>query len=231
MKPRNAPMHFGLFGGTFNPIHSCHLRIAEQVQTELKLDQVTFIPTGDPPHKESTSLAPAFHRLAMVQLALQGYPTFSVSDVEVRSSGISYTIDTVLLLKQKYSSETEWTFIVGLDAFLDFPSWKQATQLLGQCHFVVCSRPGTHFNRIASTAGLPVIPLPDLTALDDAHSHRLDIELPTGKHLTLLSLPPCHASASTIRNHLAQGQSVSPWLPAPVESYIMKHRLYQCHPH
>ena len=114
-------MHIGLFGGTFNPIHACHLRIAAQVQTELKLDQVTFIPTGDPPHKEPTSLAPAFHRLAMVQLALQGYPTFSVSDVEVRSSGLSYTIDTVSLLKQEYSSDTEWSFIVGLDAFFGFP--------------------------------------------------------------------------------------------------------------
>ncbi|UCE62962.1 MAG: nicotinate (nicotinamide) nucleotide adenylyltransferase [Nitrospirota bacterium] len=221
-------MHIGIFGGTFNPIHSCHLLIAEQVQAELKLDQVLFIPTGDPPHKASTSLAPASHRLAMVQIALEGYPTFTTSDVEVRSSRISYSFDTITILKQQYSADTEWSFIVGLDAFLDFPSWKEASRLLALCHFIVCSRPGTHFRSLALTTGLPTISHAKLEGLDTGQSHRLDVELPTGKHLTLLSLPPCEASASTIRNEISAGHSVSRWLPAPVESYIMKHRLYQC---
>jgi len=221
-------MHIGLFGGTFNPIHSCHLLIAEQVQTELKLDQVTFMPTGDPPHKMPTALAPASHRLAMVHIALEGYPTFTASDLEVQSPGISYTIDTVTILKQKHSPDTEWSFIVGLDAFFDFPSWKQAAHLLTLCHFIVCSRPGTHFRTLTSTEGLPAIPLPDLGELDTGQTNRMDVELPTGKHLTLLSLPPCEASASTIRNEVSEGRSVSHWLPASVESYIMNHRLYQC---
>lgn len=221
-------MHIGIFGGTFNPIHSCHLRIAEQVQAEMKLDQVMFIPTGDPPHKEPTALAPAPHRLAMVQMALDGYPTFTTSDVEVRSSRISYSVDTVTILKQKHSADTEWSFIIGLDAFLDFPSWKEASRLLALCHFIVCSRPGAHFRPLASTTGLPAISQAELEALDTGQSHRLEVKLPTGKHLTLLSLPPCEASASTIRHELSEGHSVSRWLPAPVESYIMKHRLYQC---
>lgn len=223
-------MHIGIFGGTFNPIHSCHLLIAEKVQAELKLDQILFIPTGDPPHKESATLAPASHRLAMVHLALERYPTFTASDVEVRSSRISYSFDTVTILKQKHPSETEWSFIIGLDAFLDFPTWKEASRLLGLCHFIVCSRPGTFFRSLTLTTGLPAISPTELEGLDTGQSHRLDVELPTGKHLTLLSLPPCEASASTIRNELSAGRSVSQWLPAPVESYIMRHRLYQC-PH
>ena len=221
-------MHIGIFGGTFNPIHSCHLRIAEQVQAELKLDQVMFIPTGDPPHKSSTSLAPGFHRLAMVQMALEGYPTFIASEVEVRSSRISYSFETVTTLKQGHPSDTEWSFIIGLDAFLDLSSWKQAAHLLSLCHFVVCSRPGARFRSISAVQELPAMSQENLESLDTGRSHRLNVTLPTGTKLTLLSLPPCEASASTIRAELSQGRAVSRWLPASVESYIIKHRLYQC---
>lgn len=228
LKPQNEFMHIGIFGGTFNPIHCCHLRIAEQIQTEMKLDQVIFIPTGDPPHKKTTSLAPASHRLAMVKLALEGYPAFIASNVEVQSSRISYSFDTVTLLKKKYPSETEWSFIIGLDAFVDFPTWKQASGLLTLCHFIVCSRPGTLFRSLASTTCLPTLPQVELDAMDSGQSHRMDVEMPKGKTLTLLSLPPCEASASTIRHELSEGRSVSRWLPVSVESYIMNHRLYQC---
>ena len=219
--------HIGVCGGTFNPIHVCHLRIAEQVQSELKLDEVIFIPTGDPPHKEPTSLAPAQHRLAMVRLALESHSTFSVSDVEIQSSGVSYTVNTMTVLKHTYEPDTQLSFIIGLDAFLEFPTWKQSSHLLELCHFVICSRPGTTFRSLESLSGLPLIPPQNLEALDTGHTHRLDMCLPTGQQLTLLSLPPCEASASTIRRNLAQGHSVAHWLPPSVESYIIKYHLYQ----
>ena len=219
-------MHFGLFGGTFDPIHVCHLRIAEQVQAALKLNQIIFLPTGDPPHKKPASLAPAHHRLAMVKIALEAYPTFTVSEVEIRLSGISYTVNTVTSLKQSHPPDTEWSFIVGLDAFLDFPNWKDAPHLLELCHFVVCSRPGSQFGTLASLPGLPPIPPPDLEALDAGHRHRLNISLPTGRQLILLSLPPCDASASTIRQEISHGHSALNWLPPSVESYIIEHCLY-----
>ena len=111
-------MHIGLFGGTFNPIHRCHLQIAEQVKTECGLDRIIFIPTGDPPHKDSTTLAPAHYRLAMVQMALEPIDSFSVSEIEIRSSDVSYTVDTVTKLQREYTEITEWSFIIGLDAFL-----------------------------------------------------------------------------------------------------------------
>ena len=216
----------GVYGGTFNPIHVCHLRIAEQVQSELKLDEVIFIPTGDPPHKEPTSLAPAHHRLAMVQLALENHSSFSVSDVEIQSSGLSYTIDTITALKHTYGPDTELSFIMGLDAFLEFPTWKQSVELFALCHFVICSRPATTFRSLASFTGLAPIAPQSLEALDTGHTHRLDVRLPTGRQLTLLSLPPCEASASTIRRELAQGHAAPDWLPPSVESYIMTHHLY-----
>ena len=174
--------HIGLCGGTFNPIHVCHLRIAEQVQSELKLDEVIFIPTGDPPHKETTSLASAHHRLAMVRIALENHSTFSVSDVEIQSSGLSYTINTITAFKHSYDPDTELSFIMGLDAFLEFPTWKQSSHLLELCHFAICSRPGVTFRSLASLTGLPLIPPQNLEALDTGHRHRLDIRLPTGRH-------------------------------------------------
>ena len=217
----------GICGGTFNPIHVCHLRIAEQVQAELQLDEILFIPTGDPPHKEPTSLAPAHHRLAMVRMAIESHPSFRVSNVEIQSSGLSYTVNTITALQRSYAPDTELSFIMGLDAFLEFPTWKQSSHLLELCHFVICSRPGTTFRSLVSLSGLPPIPPLDLEALDSGHIHRLNIRLPSGRQLTLLALPPCEASASAIRRELAQGHSVPHWLPPSVESYIIQHDLYQ----
>lgn len=228
-----APDHrqVGLFGGTFNPIHLCHLRIAEQVQATMNLERVVFIPTGDPPHKHSTALAPAHHRYEMVRLAIEPYPTFEISDVEVRSQAISFTVNTVTWFKAHHSTDIDWSFILGLDALLDFPSWRNVPRLLELCDFIVCSRPGASFADLAGLKDLPYFNnQADLEALETGQSSRLDIPLPTGRRLTLLALPPCEASASSIRRDIALGRSVSRWLPPSVESYIIHHRLYQC-PH
>lgn len=224
-------MKIGLFGGTFNPIHSCHLTIATQIRERLSLDHVLFIPTGDPPHKPQDVLAAAHHRLEMVRLAIASNPTFSVSDVEVRRPAKSYSIDTVRALREYYGPDAALFFIIGLDAFLEFPSWKQAADLLQACHFVVMSRPGATFAPIAGLSPpLPPIPLQALEALDRQAQDRLDVPLPGGTRLTFLRLPPCDISASDIRQRLRHGQSVASLLPAPVESYIMRFKLYQEEP-
>ena len=223
-------MHIGIFGGTFNPIHTCHLQIAEQVKTECNLDRIIFIPTGDPPHKDSTSLAPAHDRLAMVQLALESKHSFSVSDIEVRSPNVSYTVDTVTQLQQEYRDGTQWSFIIGLDAFLELHTWKQASHLLDLCHFIVCSRPGVDFTKIPSVTCLPPIPDQRLKDLENGNIHRYTIPLSTSMHLTLLALPPCEASSSLIRLHFQQGRPDSHWLPPHIESYIIQHCLYLTNP-
>lgn len=220
-------MKIGLFGGTFNPIHNCHLTIAAQIRERLSLDQVLFIPSGDPPHKPEDGLAPASHRLEMVRLAIAADPAFAVSDIEVQRPDKSYSIDTVRALRHHYGSATELFFVIGLDAFLEIPSWKRAPDLLQLCHFAVVSRTGLTFAPLADRPPLPPIPRQALASLDDRTQDRLDVPLAGGTRLTLLRLPPCDISASDIRRRIRGRMSVASLLPAPVESYIMRANLYQ----
>ena len=220
-------MFIGLLGGSFNPIHNGHLHIANYVYNTLALDRVIFIPTGDPPHKSAESLAPAHHRLAMVKLATEPHKSFVVDDREARSSKVSYSVDTVSQLKKEFPRGTELGFIIGLDAFLDLQSWKQATHLLDNCHVIVCSRPGVTFTQLQSMPLLPPIPQPSLYNLNKQNISRLDISIPSGSSVTLLSIPPCEVSASHIRQQVALKRPIGHWLPPTVESYIIQHQLYQ----
>lgn len=220
-------MFISLLGGTFNPIHNGHLHIAHYVYRTLHLDRIIFIPTGDPPHKPATSLAPAHHRLEMVKRAIALFPHFTVSDHELRSAAVSYSVDTVTQFKKEFPEGTELGFIVGLDAFLDFSSWRKVEHLLTLCHFIVCSRPGFAFTQLQSLSFFPDTSRSALQALDQRDTTRLDISLSSGKTIFLLAVPPSEVSASTIREQLPLGRPVSHWLPPIVESYIIQHRLYQ----
>jgi len=220
-------MFIGILGGSFNPIHNGHLHIANAVYRMLGLDRVLFMPTGDPPHKPASSLAPAHHRLAMVRLATEPYKAFAVDDRETRSPMVSYSVDTITHLKGEYPSGTKLGFIIGLDAFLDLPSWKQAPHLLKICHFIVCSRPGVTFTQLQSVSLLPPISIASLQNLDQRVEIRLEVPLSSGNSMTLLSVPPCEVSASRIREHIALKRPIGAWLPPAVESYIIRHLLYQ----
>ena len=218
-------MRLGLLGGTFNPVHNGHLAIARQTRDALGLDQVLFIPTGDPPHKPEVTLAPAIDRYEIVRLAIASDPFFAVSDVELRRLGKSYSVDTVRLLQQEYGPNTQLFFLIGLDAFLDFPSWREPASLLTLCSFVVISRPGRSFRTLATMPLIPPLPTQSLADLDVGRASRLDIPIGT-QHLTCLRLPPSDVSASDIRAKIKQGLSVANLLPASVESYILTHHLY-----
>ena len=220
-------MFIGLLGGSFNPIHNWHLHIANYVYNTLALDRVIFLPTGDPPHKPAGSLAPAHHRLAMVELATEPHKSFVVDDREIRLSTASYSVDTITQLKKEFPSGTELGFIIGLDAFLELPSWKQAPHLFDLCHFIVCSRPGVTFTQLQSLPLLPPISLSSLQSLDQQNITRLDIAHPSEKRIILLSIPPCEISASLIRKQVALKRPIGSWLPPTVESYIILHQLYQ----
>ncbi|WP_455378322.1 nicotinate-nicotinamide nucleotide adenylyltransferase, partial [Petrachloros mirabilis] len=115
-------MRLGLFGGTFNPVHNGHLAVARQSREALGFGQILFIPTGDPPHKPSHNLAPARDRYEMVRLAIESDPSLAISDIELRRPGKSFSVDTIRLLQQEYGQETTFSFLIGLDAFLDFPT-------------------------------------------------------------------------------------------------------------
>ena len=220
-------MRIGLFGGTFNPVHRCHLEAATQTQRRLRLDRVLFIPSADPPHKLSMSLAPARQRLEMVRIAIRDMPAFQVSDVEMRRPSKSYSIETVHELQKEFGPEAELFFIIGLDAFLELHTWKQALELLRACHFVVLARPGSTFSSLLKMSLLPSMDRAPLLALDTQRALQVDVPLPGGMSLILLWIPPCYVSASDIRYRITHQLSLSNLLPAPVESYILETHLYQ----
>lgn len=219
-------MRLGLLGGSFNPIHYGHLRLASQTQDAMRLERILFIPTGNPPHKPRVSLAPAAHRAAMVHLAIEGQPTFAMSDIELRRDGTSYSIDTIRLLQRQTATPAQLFFIVGLDAFLDLPTWKEADTLLRTCHFVVVSRPGIGFERLTTMPLCPPIAPHLIQALDSGRRRDLMVDIPGGGELTLLNLPPCDISASAIRERIQTGGGLGDLLPPSVESYIIRHDLY-----
>ena len=219
-------MKLGLLGGSFNPVHNGHLAIARQTREALGLDQILFIPTSHPPHKPNNSLAPAQDRYEMVHLAIASEPSLAISDVEIRRPGKSYSIDTIRLLQEEYGTQAQLYFLIGLDAFLDFPSWREPRTLLKLCQFVVLSRPGQSFRSLSTVALLPTIPYPSLADLDAGRISQLDAPFGT-QGLICLKLPPSPISASDIRSRIRQGLPVANLLPPLVESYILQHHLYQ----
>jgi len=130
----------GLFGGTFDPIHFGHLRTAFELLQALKLAQVRFLPTGNPPHREEP-LAASELRLEMVRAAVAGQAGFTVDDREIRRSGVSYSIDTLTELRREYP-ERSLCLLLGMDAFLGMPTWHRWSEIFQLCHVVVAHRPG-----------------------------------------------------------------------------------------
>ena len=226
LSTHHSILRLGLLGGSFNPVHNGHLAIARQTREALGLDQILFVPTSHPPHKPNGSLAPAQDRYEMVRLAISSDPTFAISDVEINRPGKSYSIDTIRLLQQTYGAQTQLFFLIGLDAFLDFPSWREPRTLLQLCRFVVLSRPGLLFRSLSTVPLLPPIPVSSLMDLDADRISRIEAPLGT-QGLICLKLPPSPISASNIRSQISQGHPVANLLPPLVESYILQHHLYQ----
>lgn len=220
-------MRLGLFGGSFNPIHNGHLAIARQAHEILKLDRTLFIPTGDPPHKRDGALAPAQHRYEMVRMAIAGTSAFELSDIEIARKGKSYSIDTIRELQRQYGPATTLFFLIGLDAFLDLPSWREPDALLAACSFVVISRPGQLFQNLTTLPFLRNVPLNRLAPLDTGALDRLDLPLPSGHTIICLPLPPSPISASDIRHRIQRGAMLANLLPPSVESYILRQQLYR----
>lgn len=219
-------MRLGLYGGAFNPIHRCHLLVAETAKTRLGLETVLFIPTGDPPHKPPLDFTPAGHRLEMVRLAIEPYPYFQVSDIETTRPAKSYTIDTVSELQTTHPADTPFIFIIGLDAFKEIPSWREPERLLELCDFAVVSRPGSLFKSLEKLTILGIKDRAPLERLDAGQVEVQEVRLKSGKSLWGLPIPPCNVSAQDIRKRLKHRQNLENLLPAAVESYILQHNLF-----
>jgi nicotinate-nucleotide adenylyltransferase len=191
----------------------------------MKLEQVVFVPSGQPPHKPKGEVQSPQDRLAMVRLAIAGHPHFVLSDQEVNRSGKSYAIETITTFRQLYP-EAEIFFILGIDAFLEIGSWREVDRLMALSHFVVVSRYGFSFEQLEKLT-LPVqFDRSILQALDHGRLRKSEVPLRAGMRLFFLKLPPCKVSSTEIRVWLKARKDMKNFLPEAVKSYILKSGLY-----
>ncbi len=158
-------MKIGILGGTFNPIHIGHLILAEEIREKLGLDKIVFVPTCIPPHKSSADVAQPRHRLAMIKAAIKGNRHFSVSDVEIKRKGPSYTIDTLKEFKDRYPGHDMY-FITGSDLLNYLDAWKDLDQVITMVKFVVATRPGYPLEKIPSYIKTVDIRAVDISAFE-----------------------------------------------------------------
>ncbi len=216
-------MKVGIFGGTFNPIHYGHLRAAEEIREKLEFDKILFIPSGNPPLK-TKELAEAVHRYKMTRLAIVANRLFELSDIECKLSGKSYTVKTVEELR-KNNPEIEFSFILGIDAFLDIINWWHSESLVTLINFVIISRPDFRFIDLQVS---PYIKISKrmLKKLDNEEIETHMIKLKSNMNATFLRLTPIGISSTGIRRLINEGKSIKYLLPAEVESYIIANKLY-----
>ncbi|SMD26312.1 nicotinate-nucleotide adenylyltransferase [Kibdelosporangium aridum] len=184
-------------GGTFDPVHHGHLVAASEVQARFNLDEVVFVPTGQPWQKGEREVSPAEDRYLMTVIATASNPRFSVSRVDIDRSGPTYTVDTLQDLRAK-RPDAELFFITGADALAQILSWRDAEKLFGLAHFIGVTRPGY--------------------TLDDHH-------LPDGS-VSLVEVPAMAISSTACRDRVALGEPVWYLVPDGVVQYIQKRNLY-----
>lgn len=217
-----------IFGGTFNPVHWGHLLMAETAFDQAQLDQVLWVPTYQPPHKLSQAAPISYHhRLAMVKLAIASHPGFAVSTIERDRAGISYAIDTLNAL-QASSSNAQWFWIIGLDAFRTLPQWQGHPHLAQSCRWLVAPRfalnQQTH--RTAASSASSDTSLAGFEAICQQVVHQL-AQTSIDLNWQLLSMPIVNLSSSLVRTYCSQGRSIRYLVPDPVRAYLLKHQLYR----
>jgi nicotinate-nucleotide adenylyltransferase len=191
-------MRVGLMGGTFDPIHVAHLVLAEQAREQLALDSVVFMPAGDPWRKAQREITPTEHRLAMTRLAIEGRDGFEVDDLEVRRRGPTYTVETLQELRRRYGPESELFLLVGEDALIDLPFWRDP-------------------EGIAAAASIVVAPRADVEVPE--------LPFKPGR-LLRIDMPALEISSTDLRRRAHQGRSLRFLVPDPVIEYIDRHGLY-----
>ena len=215
-----TPKRLGLFGGTFNPIHYGHLRTAEEVTEALGLTRLWFIPAALPPHKTGPQIPPFETRLEMTRLAVGRHPRITVSDIEGRRPGKSYSVETLRQVRQEYGPEWELYFILGLDSILEITTWKDYAELFYLCHFAVLDRPGYDRSQLEAVLRREVDP--QFQPLTDAAG----FQHPGGAKVYFLATTLMDISATRIRSLVGERRSIRYLLPERVRRYIIKNKLY-----
>jgi nicotinate-nucleotide adenylyltransferase len=201
-------MRLGLFGGTFDPVHLGHLLLAESCHQQRQLDEVWFLPTAVPPHKQGRPLTSAAMRVEMLELAIAGNPAFSVSRHETDRGGVNFTVDTLSHFRHEYP-DAELYFLLGADMLHDLPRWHDPARVCELATAIVVRRPGTGE--------------PDFDCLDS---------LATCEHIERIrrlqvEMPEIGISGTDIRQRVQAGLSIRYLTPRAVEKYIETHRLYR----
>ena len=246
-------MNIGFFGGSFDPIHRGHMALARAAAERYGLRQVLFVTAGVPPHKQKHPLTPFVHRFAMVALATQEekyfVPSLAEEAGEVRSQKLevrsrtareragaaaaaappqvaNYTIDTVRRVKAGLKKADRLFLLIGIDAFRDIAKWREARALLGECEFVVASRPGYSLRDVAEALPEELRPAEVVTRPFHKQPATGDLVLP-GVTLHLLEGVQQNVAATTIRAAAAQGKPLARWVDPRVGEYIKKMGLYK----
>lgn len=198
----------GLFGGSFNPVHTAHLIVAEWAREKADLDRVLFVPARRPPHKPDQPLAPGPDRLEMLKLATASHPDFEVDPIELNKDEPSYTLLTVRALRQRLEDDDELCLLVGADSVRDLPNWWHAEQLVREATIIPMRRPGY-----------------SLENLDDLE-RRFGEERTREIRESVVETPRLQISATDIRRRVSEGRSVRYLVPDPVRDYILRQGIY-----
>ena len=215
-------MRFGILGGTFDPIHFGHLRLAEEVGEDLGLQRVYLIPAALPPHKDRKPVSAFQDRMAMTRIAVKESPLLEALDLDAQRQGRSYSIETLKEFRLHFKGELELFFIIGMDAFLEIGTWKDFKALFDYAHFLVISRPGFQSDDIDAF----------LTALTVGFKKEKDgntFIVPSGNQLIFKEATLMDISSTDIRKRVAAGKTIRFLVPEAVREYIIEKRLYRVH--
>ncbi|RPJ71010.1 MAG: nicotinate-nucleotide adenylyltransferase [Acidobacteria bacterium] len=215
----NAGRLVGILGGTFDPVHEGHLAAAAAAADAVGLDEVLFIASHEPPHRRLPPRASAYHRFAMVSMAVTADARFSASDLELRRTGPSFTADTLRRLHAPNLQAWQLFFITGTDAFAEIATWHDYPALLDLANFVVISRPGQTLDKLASR-------LPDLAQRMQSLATGDWRPQKASTRILLVEAATPDVSSTEIRERLAAGGALTGLVPSSVESHIRRHRLY-----
>jgi len=200
----------GILGGSFNPVHVGHLAAARGARRALRLERVLFVPSGRPPHKNAEDLADARHRVAMLRLALEGEEGFELCEIEVRRRAVSYTVDTVRTLRERFGGDCRIVFLIGADTVGELATWREIGALLDLCEITPVVRPGA-----------------DLAAARERLAAAVGPERAEAVCGRLIRIPPVAVSSTEIRARRARGESIAGLVPEAVRAYIERHGLYR----
>ena len=220
MSNSGAPL-VGIFGGTFDPIHYGHLRVAEEIVETVGLQKMYFVPAGMPRLRYSP-VASSQHRVEIVRLAIQKNPDFVLDEREINRGGVSYSIDTVREFKQEFGEEIRLCFVLGADAFINLPEWNNWKELFNLCHFIVSTRPGYTLTLIKELLSKELREECSQRWVSNTESLKKN----ASGLIFIASTTMLDISATSIRAHIAVGRSVRHLVPSVTVNYISENKLY-----